>query len=792
MMHENLSGKTEKSFCVPQYFAWVNHGNDGSTEEQTLKNLEFFGWLKKEYGMQIEIYALDAGNFDSPMNCYYDPDHPMAKKNFPNGFSTIAAKAAELDIQLGMWCGPDGFGDTDESAQKRFEQVVALCRDSRVALLKFDLVCGELRPEKQKIFEQMVAECRKYCPELIVLNHRLDLGEAQKYATTFLWEGQETYIDVLMTNNATAPHHRQGALVRGLVPGLQRLTEDHGVCLSSCLDFFEDELVLQAFNRALILSPEIYGTPAFLRDDEFARLARIFVLSKKFQQLLTQGMELPAKYGAYAVSRGNENARIVTFRNNSWQTITLNVKLDEEIGLQQADAQKELLFVRYHPTQRVIGRFSYGQEVSVEVEPFRTYMAYIGYDALDDILLTGCDYEVIRDIPGRPVEINLVRAETVEVVNNRSFQSASLDGKPVSLSDISVHVDAYLYPPKKLGTLDPSDCPENLEELYEATCFGISNDSLERQAVSRFGATKFQAVQAVRDAFFDQLAYQIRGCDSAAMFDENPNTFFDSVSRMSPTRICGGCLRVDLKQVYQADTMEIEYFNVEEETDFIKKNELPKQGDFSCDLKNWVPFQLDKSEEVEKTEAPFPYQTVERVGYFPGGRMRASYVLHGSVRYIRLPRPMDRIYAIRFYQNGQLIHIENPAANNLMAPYAEKEPRAALSKKVRLPQLKKGSYLSLACNGEHGVEGVYCVGTCQNQILICPDRSVSYPVQHWNHWVAQSGSNYTYYMPLDESLSGQEITLYAMICKDGQDRFSTDVYLCSPNDDKHGATLILQ
>lgn len=55
-----------------------------------------------------------------------------------------------------------------------------------------------------------------------------------------------------------------------------------------------------------------------------------------------------------------------------------------------------------------------------------------------------------------------------------------------------------------------------------------------------------------------------------------------------------------------------------------------------------------------------------------------------------------------------------------------------------------------------------------------------------------TGSNYTYYMPLDESLSGQEITLYAMICKDGQDRFSTDVYLCSPNDDKHGATLILQ
>jgi hypothetical protein len=39
-------------------------------------------------------------------------------------------------------------------------------------------------------------------------------------------------------------------------------------------------LILQAFNRSLILAPEIYGNPWLLKDNEFAKLARIFNLIK--------------------------------------------------------------------------------------------------------------------------------------------------------------------------------------------------------------------------------------------------------------------------------------------------------------------------------------------------------------------------------------------------------------------------------------------------------------------------------------------------------------------------------
>ena len=125
--------------------------------------------------------------------------------------------------------------------------------------------------------------------------------KAEQCTTTFLWEGKESYIDVNSFNTCAAPHNRVGALGRGLVPDLKRLTEDHGG-LSACLDYWEDELVLQAFNRSLLLSPQIYGNPWLLSDGEFPKLGRIFNLHRKFSGLLVDGIELPPTYGKYAVS----------------------------------------------------------------------------------------------------------------------------------------------------------------------------------------------------------------------------------------------------------------------------------------------------------------------------------------------------------------------------------------------------------------------------------------------------------------------------------------------------------
>ena len=57
-------GADENSPSRAQYFSWINNTNEGATAEHTLINLDFFDWLKKEYGMQLDIYAFDAGAID--------------------------------------------------------------------------------------------------------------------------------------------------------------------------------------------------------------------------------------------------------------------------------------------------------------------------------------------------------------------------------------------------------------------------------------------------------------------------------------------------------------------------------------------------------------------------------------------------------------------------------------------------------------------------------------------------------------------------------------------------------
>ena len=94
-------------------------------------------------------------------------------------------KAKQNGVRLGLWGGPDGFGNTPESAEERKEMLVSLCRNYDWALFKFDAVCGPLREEKEDLFVDMIGECRKYSPDLILLNHRLGLKKAEQWQQLF-------------------------------------------------------------------------------------------------------------------------------------------------------------------------------------------------------------------------------------------------------------------------------------------------------------------------------------------------------------------------------------------------------------------------------------------------------------------------------------------------------------------------------------------------------------------------------------------------------------------------------
>ena len=48
---------------------------------------------------------------------------------------------------MGVWLGPDGFGNTPEEEKARTDMLVKLCRDYHFHLFKVDAVCGQLRTE---------------------------------------------------------------------------------------------------------------------------------------------------------------------------------------------------------------------------------------------------------------------------------------------------------------------------------------------------------------------------------------------------------------------------------------------------------------------------------------------------------------------------------------------------------------------------------------------------------------------------------------------------------------------
>ncbi len=732
-------GADERTLSRAQYFSWINNTNEGATEEHTRINLDFFAWLKREYGMQIDIYAFDAGAIDGA-RFYGSIYSDRFKKQFPNGFDPVYQQAKSLGIRLGVWGGPDGFGDTPEEEKARTDQMVKLCRDYEFALFKFDAVCGPLRPEKEDAFIHMMKACRKYSPDLILLNHRLGLTKSKPYATTFLFGGAETYIDVHMTNSMTAPHHRGQALSRGLVPGLQRLTEDHGVCISSCLDYWEDDLVLQAFNRSLILAPEIYGNPWLLRDDEFSKLARIYNLHRKYGEILIDGKVLPESYGPNAVSRGDKNTRIITMRNMNWTSDSYNVKLDEEIGM---EAKGKITLVQLHPVEKVLGTYNQGDEVSVEVLPFRACMLLATAVKYDEPALKGSHYQVVKNVDGQPVEIEILgmpgTTSKVALLNAREYKTAEIDGN--NITDLLKGKEILLTFPgkplneevhRRLDEFSEIPVPKDAEALYEATVFSADNNALEVRSLQRSGETSIPQVKAARDAFFDQKSFVDMGVWDRNLFDGDPETGFWPSKRYQSER---GCLRLDLGVIQQVDELRISVPDV-----YSLLPMKPEEGqivEVSVDMENW-----------------------EQITYL--ARTDITIKIGKKIRYLRFNRYPQQIREIEGITGGRNLDRTNWRASNLFVHSRYKMALKAWKTSVVLNEVPAGSYLCIAINGQHGKEGASAAAKIDGQRIGAPDRAPSHLCNPWESFNARRDRNYTYYIPVKEEYKGKKMEVFVM------------------------------
>ncbi len=762
----------ERSPSRAHYFDWINSQYEGTTEAQTLVNMAFFQWLHDEFGLILDIYSLDVGNIDDgPYTAgvgrliphhYGTLDSVEFKAQFPRGFAPLAAKAAGFGGRLGVWLGPDGFGDTPAEEKARADMLVSLCRDYHFIAFKFDAVAGQLRPEKQELFRRTIEACRAFCPDLIVQNHRVRLGSAADVATVSLWEGVETYIDVFMSNSGTAPHHRAGALSRELPPGLTRRLEDHGVCLSSCLDFWADDLVLQAFNREPLLAPSIYGNPWLLRDDEFPKLARLFNLHRRYRDLLTQGLALDeGRYGPLAVSRGDGSTRFLTLRNLSWEPVTYSVRLDGTIGLA---AGGEVEVRRFHPSEAVLGRFPHGAEVAVEVPPFRSCLLAASSRPVPEVGVEGCDYEVVRDVPGRPVIVKLLgppgSAKDVRLVSGgRKFRRAALDGRDARplLEEKTIPVEfagPALRTPwhKKLGDLAPVAVPEDAEALYEATCFAADSNALEVRSLLRSGPSAIPQVNAARTAFFSKPMFVNRGIWDRNLFDGRTDTSFIA-------RLAGGALRLDFGQPLRMDTI-------------VLRIRDRQAADISPEL--------DRFGEEAAAEVSADLRTWHRLAPSWGGRGTIAVLKTPSdrpVRYLRVRGAPRRLSEVEAYLDGRPLDRTAWRASNLLPSYAQDPAVAAWRLAFKPEEVARNAFLAVALNGRHGRGKAYAALRIDGRPVGAPDRAVSFPSNTWEYFNAEEDHDSTYYFPLPGSTAGQTVEVIVLILRGGTNEIRPEAWI---------------
>lgn len=754
-------GASEQTPSRAQYSSWLNNTNEGAFEEQTLINLDFFKWLHDYYGMQLDIYAFDAGLIDGK-RFYGTMESNRFKTKFPTGFGKVYHKAKDINTHLGLWGGPDGFGDTHETAEARKEMMISLCRDYEFELFKMDGVCGPLRKDKDGLLADMLTQCRRFSPNLILLNHRLDLGKAMPHATTYLWDGRETYVDVFTQNTTTASHNRAGTLAIGLTPNMERLVEDCGVCLSSCLDHWDDEMVLQAFNRSLILAPEMYGNPWLLNDDEFAKLARFYNLHRQYGSLLVKGIQLSPTYGEYAVSRGDDRTRLITLRNLSWKTKKYTVSLNQEIGLNKG---KQVHVRTYHPTEKIVGTFAYGKQIEVEVPPFRTMLllASSKTTSQNELGVEGIDYEVVRDVAGTPAEIRLLgmpgTTATICLPKGLSLKHAWLEGKEVTdaiRNGLPVAFDGTaLHQPLHRNLGKPTSCPvtDEAAALYEATVFAADNNALEVRSLYRSGETAIPEVKAARDAFFNQPAFVERGIWDKYLFDGKQETgFWPSRKYGIDQRVIGGCFRLDLGKEQYVDSL---VFHIKDM--YALEPFLTEEGNYaeiSSDLKTW-----------------------KNILFISGLKMLLP--IHGKMRYLKMSPCPEAIAEIEAYAGGKKIDSGLFRASNLFADSHQMKCEAMWKHTFTLDEIADNSYLSIALNGKHGVEGAYAAIKVDGKLTGAPSRATSYPSNTWEYVNGRSDANYTYYIPLTRDMVGKKIEVFVMGYNPKMLNFVPEVWISS-------------
>jgi hypothetical protein len=365
----------------------------------------------------------------------------------------------------------------------------------------------------------------------------------------------------------------------------------------------------------------------------------------------------------------------------------------------------------------------------------------------------GAPFQVVRNVEGKSILIDVLGAQGTEaeitLANHKGYESAVisgisakvlpeekelLKGKPSTIAFGGQKLTHQTH--RKIAGMKESDIPADAEALYEATVFAADNNALEVRSLERSGPTNIPEVRNARDAFFNQDAFVNRGIWDKNLFDSDMETgFWPSKKYDIELRVKGGALRLDLGEIIDIDQLIVHVPN-----HFALHPLLPEEGNYveiSSDLKHW-----------------------ETITYM--ARTKMIIDIHKKTRYLRFRRQPQQIVEIEGIFNGEVIDRSKWRASNLFAYPSRMKCEKSWSTTFTLPEVAEGSYLSIALNGKHGVEGAYVAAKIDGKLVGAPDRAASYPSNTWEYVNAKRDANYTYYIPLGESVVGKEIEIFVM------------------------------
>ncbi|TVY07177.1 hypothetical protein [Paenibacillus cremeus] len=704
------------------YFDWLVHASEGLHEQEFEQLLDYFALLREVFGIHFDLFCADDGIFETRWETTFDLYRMQHESLFPNGFAKMSERIKSMGMECGAWLGPDGFGETKEDEQQRIDTVVAIIKEHGIGIIKLD-VCVSVplgnNPYHNERYlrklERMVAACRTANPNIIIINHRVS---SSPYILTLLdstlWMGAESYPDhFLYSEDKPRLFTRFGSYGRGeptYYGAYSELLEDHGVCFNGFLEGWREELAVQTFGRALMLSPEIYGALFLLPDEDYPELARMMKLAEQFRDLMAHTI-YDRTTGDFYHSDGK--SALLCLVNDSWETVTREIRVGGMLGLQrEVDAYQ---VIRHYPSCDTAS-YNYAAwdgKLQVQMSPFQV-----------------CVLEI------KPKETSVTPRDEVRIV--------TLPEDRIDRSSVYLGLFEQMEP--------------ELDDIAAAEWvrFSVSSDPTEVQVMNRARPSQFSEVNRSRQFFREKLRKECYGNSSNA-WDGDPTTAWgDSLYWRETDNVW----RLDLGEHHRAARMEVMLANIGPGPvlDWVKGRVIPRTIMFevSADAREWhaveavlyyrrqpiEPRTIAHKLIADLAEVDLPIRFI---------RMHMNGVLIGDIR-------------VQTRENGELLDVPRHRwkGNNLLT---SKPPLAMFKKSFNVDEAWEGRYAAVLVELpedtkvwlKQEIAGAW-IQTTDGRKWPLTDASPAFPFNGWEGNANRKGHCWTFRLSLTTDMCNLPLT----------------------------------